>query len=42
MPMDTPRRVAFAGPGKRTLYVVGRNAAWKIAMRAQGPQNRAK
>ena len=37
-----PQNLAFAGPDKRTLYIVGRNAAWKIAMRAQGPQNRAK
>jgi gluconolactonase len=37
-----PQNLAFAGPGRRTLYVVGRNAAWKIAMRAQGPSNRAK
>jgi gluconolactonase len=37
-----PQNLAFAGKDKRTLYVVGRNAAWKIAMRAQGPPNRAK
>ena len=37
-----PQNLAFAGPDKRTLYVVGRNAAWKIAMRAQGPSDRAK
>jgi gluconolactonase len=37
-----PQNLAFAGPDKRTLYVVGRNAAWKIAMRAQGLKTRAK
>ena len=37
-----PQNLAFAGPDKRTLYIVGRNAAWKIAMRAQGLKSRAK
>jgi gluconolactonase len=37
-----PQNLAFAGPGKKTLYVVGRGAAWKISMLSQGPQNRAK
>jgi gluconolactonase len=34
--------VAFAGPDKKTLYVVGGGAAYKIAMIAQGVQGRAK
>jgi gluconolactonase len=37
-----PQNLAFAGAGKKTLYVVGRGAAWKIAMLSQGPQDRAK
>jgi gluconolactonase len=37
-----PQNLAFAGPDKKTLYVVGRNAAWKIAMQSQGIKNRAK
>lgn len=37
-----PQNLAFAGVGKRTLYVVGRGAMWKIEMLAQGPKSRAK
>jgi gluconolactonase len=37
-----PQNLAFAGPDKRTLFIVGRNAAWKVAMRSQGPKDRAK
>ncbi len=37
-----PQNIAFAGPDKKTLYVVGRGAAWKIAMQAQGFKGRAK
>jgi gluconolactonase len=37
-----PQNIAFAGPDKRTLYIVGRGAAWKIQMLAQGPRERAK
>src|SRR5688572_2353545 len=37
-----PQNLAFSGPGKRTLYVVGRNAAWRIAMQSQGLNDRAK
>jgi len=33
---------AFAGPDKKTLYVVGGGAVYKIAMVAQGIQGRAK
>jgi gluconolactonase len=35
-----PQNIAFAGPDSRTLYVVGRGAAYKIAMQAQGIKNR--
>jgi gluconolactonase len=37
-----PQNLAFAGPDKKTLYVVGRGAMWTIAMLAQGPKGRAK
>jgi gluconolactonase len=37
-----PQNIAFAGPGKRTLYVVGRGAAYKIATIASGYGGRAK
>ena len=37
-----PQNLAFAGPDKHTLYVVGRGAAYKIALLAQGYQGRAK
>jgi len=37
-----PQNLAFAGPDKKTLYVVGRNAAWKVQMLAQGYKGRAK
>lgn len=37
-----PQAIAFAGRDRKTLYVVGRNAAWKIAMQSQGLQDRAK
>jgi len=37
-----PQAIAFAGPDKKTLYVVGRGAVWKIAMIAQGYLGRAK
>jgi gluconolactonase len=34
--------VAFAGPDKKMLYIVGGGAVWKVAMIAQGIQGRAK
>ena len=34
--------VAFAGPDKKTLYIVGGGAVYKVAMIAQGIQGRAK
>jgi len=37
-----PQNVAFAGPGKRTLYIVGSDAVFKVQTLAQGVQNRAK
>ena len=37
-----PQAPAFAGPDKKTLYVVGRGAVYKIAMLAQGVRGRAK
>jgi gluconolactonase len=39
---DGPQNLAFAGPDKKTLYVVGDGAVWKVAMLAQGPRGRAK
>jgi gluconolactonase len=39
---DGPQNLAFAGPDKKTLYVVGDGAVWKVAMLAQGPRARAK
>ena len=37
-----PQNMAFAGADKKTLYVVGRGAAYKIQMLAQGFKGRAK
>jgi gluconolactonase len=37
-----PQAPAFAGPDKKTLYVVGGGAVYKIAMLAQGIKGRAK
>jgi gluconolactonase len=37
-----PQNIAFAGPGKKTLYAVGRGAAYKIATLTQGFTGRAK
>lgn len=37
-----PQNLAFAGPGKRTLYAVGRGAAYKIATLTPGYAGRAK
>ncbi len=43
IPMSRPpQNLAFAGDGKKTLYVVGRGAAWKIQMVAAGYKGRAK
>lgn len=37
-----PQNLAFAGPNKKTLYIVGRGAAYKVQMIAQGFMGRAK
>ena len=37
-----PQNLAFAGAGKKTLYVVGRGAAYKIAMLSEGFKDRIK
>lgn len=37
-----PQSVAFAGPEKKTLYIVGRGAVYKVAMLAEGIRSRAK
>jgi len=37
-----PQNLAFAGPDKQTLYVVGRGAAYKVAMLSRGFVGRAK
>jgi gluconolactonase len=37
-----PQNMAFAGPGKKTLYVVGRGAMWQIATTTRGPDRRGK
>lgn len=37
-----PQNLAFAGPDKRTLYVVGRGAAYRIAVQTPGFGGRAK
>ncbi|MFS2007210.1 SMP-30/gluconolactonase/LRE family protein [Duganella sp. CT11-25] len=37
-----PQNLAFAGPDKKTLYVVGRGAAYKIALLAEGYGGRSK
>jgi gluconolactonase len=37
-----PQNLAFSGPDKKTLYIVGRNAAWKVQMLTSGYKGRAK
>jgi gluconolactonase len=37
-----PQNLAFAGKDKKTLYVVGRGAAYKIALKTAGFAGRAK
>jgi gluconolactonase len=37
-----PQNVAFAGPDRRTLYIVGAGAVYKVQTIAQGVQGRAK
>jgi gluconolactonase len=37
-----PQNIAFAGPNKKTLYIVGRGAAYKVQLLAEGFSGRAK
>jgi gluconolactonase len=37
-----PQNLAFAGEGKKTLYIVGRGAAYKIAVLTPGFAGRVK
>lgn len=37
-----PQNIAFAGKDRKTLYAVGRGAAYRIALLAEGPATRAK
>lgn len=37
-----PQNLAFAGPDKKTLYIVGRGSAWRIPLEAAGYKGRAK
>jgi gluconolactonase len=37
-----PQSVGFAGPNKKTLYIVGRGALYKTQMIAEGIKTRAK
>jgi gluconolactonase len=37
-----PQNIAFAGPDKKTLYIVGRGAAYKVQLLTEGFKGRAK
>jgi gluconolactonase len=37
-----PQNLAFGGPDKKTLFVVGRGAVSKVPMLAEGIKGRAK
>jgi gluconolactonase len=37
-----PQNIAFAGPGKKTLYIVGNSAAYKVETLTSGFKGRAK
>lgn len=37
-----PQNIAFAGPDKKTLYIVGSGAAYKVQLQSQGFRDRAK
>jgi gluconolactonase len=37
-----PQNLAFAGPGKKVLYIVGRGSAWRIDTQTSGYTGRAK
>ena len=36
------QNIAFAGPDKKTLYIVGRGSAFKVRLLAEGFKGRAK
>ncbi len=36
IPIDGAHALAFGGRDRRSLFAIGRNAAWKIAMQSQG------
>jgi gluconolactonase len=38
----SPQNIAFAGPDKKTLYIVGRGSAFKVRLLAEGNKGRAK
>lgn len=38
----SPQNIAFAGPDKKILYIVGRGAAYKVQLQAEGFKGRAK
>ena len=37
-----PQNIAFAGPDKKTLYIVGRGSAFKVDLQTPGFKGRAK
>jgi len=37
-----PQNIAFAGSDKKTLYIVGRGAAYRVQMLTEGFKGRAK
>ena len=39
---DGPQNIAFAGPDKKTLYLMGNGALYKIDMLAEGYKGRPK
>ena len=38
----TPSNIAFAGPGKRTLYVTARQGVYQLPMLSRGPDRQGK
>ena len=40
--LKKPQNLAFSGPGKKTLYMVGAGAVFKVQTLAQGVKGRAK
>ena len=40
--LGPPQNLAFAGADKKTLYIVGRGAAYRVQMLSQGYRGRAK